>query len=215
MATDPKCRLRLTILLSGRGSTLANLLERIGRGGLSGTRVVQVISSRGEAGGLAIAREAQIPTQVVSPKAFDHIDAFSAALALAIGKTPTDLVLMAGFLSLWRIPPAWAGRVLNIHPSLLPAFGGRGLYGRRVHEAVLRAGVAESGCSVHVADNEYDHGPVVARRRVPVQPGDTPETLGARVQAAERELYPAVLERIAARGLEWIDEAVAAGGVEL
>src|SRR5690606_33182032 len=124
-------------------------------------------------------------------------------------------VLMAGFLSLWRIPPAWAGRVLNIHPSLLPAFGGRGLYGRRVHEAVLRAGVAESGCSVHVADNEYDHGPVVARRRVPVQPGDTPETLGARVQAAERELYPAVLERIAARGLEWIDEAVAAGGVEL
>ena len=114
------------------------------------------------------------------------------------------LVLMAGFMRYWRLPPRWQGRVLNIHPALLPRFGGRGMYGGHVHAAVLAAGERESGCTVHLVDLEYDHGPIVAQRRVPVLPGDTPDTLADRVQAAERELYPEVVQAVVERGLEWL-----------
>jgi phosphoribosylglycinamide formyltransferase-1 len=104
----------------------------------------------------------------------------------------------------WRLPPRYEGRVLNIHPALLPKFGGRGMHGGHVHAAVLAAGDRESGCTVHLVDLEYDHGSIVAQRRVPVLPGDTVDTLAERVQAAERELYPEIVQAVADRGLEWL-----------
>ncbi|HEY3243774.1 MAG TPA: formyltransferase family protein, partial [Phycisphaerae bacterium] len=102
------------------------------------------------------------------------------------------------FLSLWRIPAEFEGRVLNIHPALLPSFGGAGMHGQRVHEAVLAAGCTESGCTVHLADNQYDHGPIVIQRRVPVLPGDTPETLAERVFEQEKLAYPEAIRLFAA-----------------
>jgi folate-dependent phosphoribosylglycinamide formyltransferase PurN len=117
---------------------------------------------------------------------------------------------MAGFLQLLRIPDDFAGRVLNIHPALLPAFGGQGMYGRRVHKAVLAAGVKESGCTVHVADNEYDHGPIVLQRTVEVRPDDTPEALADRVFAAECEAYPEAI-RLFAEGKLRLDGRRARG----
>jgi folate-dependent phosphoribosylglycinamide formyltransferase PurN len=106
---------------------------------------------------------------------------------------------MAGFLSLWRIPEAFLGRVINIHPALLPEFGGREMYGRRVHEAVLAAGKTVSGCTVHYCDNEYDHGPVILQRQVPVLPTDTADDLAARVFAEECIAYPEAIRRIWAK----------------
>jgi phosphoribosylglycinamide formyltransferase-1 len=115
-------------------------------------------------------------------------------------------VALGGFLCFWRLPPQYEGRVLNIHPALLPRFGGKGFYGHRVHEAVLTAGAAESGCTVHLVDNQYDHGPIVAQSRVPVRPDDTPDTLAERVGLAERELYPRVIQQVADQGLEWLQQ---------
>ena len=187
----------LAVLISGAGSTLANLLERIADGRLRGVRVALVISSRARAGGVEIARLGGVPVEVIRPIDFPDRAAFSQAIAAALDRASVDLVAMGGFLSLWHIPPRYAGRVLNIHPALLPRHGGAGMYGRRVHEAVLAAGDTESGCTVHLADDEYDHGPIIAQRRVPVQPGDTPEVLARRVGEAERELYPEVIQRLA------------------
>lgn len=207
--------LRVALLISGGGTTLANLIARIGDGRLTNVRIEQVISSRPDARGLQIAAKAAIPTQVVARREFDGDAAFSEAISAALSQCDVDLVAMGGFLSLWTIPNVWAGRVLNIHPALLPDFGGRGMYGRHVHEAVLKAGASESGCTVHLADNEYDHGPVVARRRVAVLPDDTPEALAARVGEAERELYPAVLREVALQGAAWLRQAAGSGGLEL
>jgi phosphoribosylglycinamide formyltransferase 1 len=113
------------------------------------------------------------------------------------GFTP-DLVCLAGWLNLLPIPDDFHHRVLNIHPALLPAFGGKGMYGRRVHEAVLAAGIRESGCTVHFADNSYDTGPILVQKRVPVLASDTPDTLAARVFAAECAAYPEAIRMAAA-----------------
>lgn len=215
MADVRKQPLRLAVLISGAGSTLENLVCRCRDGRLRGAAIVQVISSRAEAGGVGVARRAGLPVAIVPRSTYADVTAFSDALASRIDEVPADLVLMGGFLSLWRIPPHLAGRVLNIHPALLPEFGGRGMFGRRVHAAVLAAGCTESGCTVHLADDEYDHGPIVARRRVPVLPGDTPETLAKRVGAAERELYPWVLAQVVEHGVEWLARVAARGGTEL
>ena len=110
---------------------------------------------------------------------------------------PVDLVIMAGFLRRWIFPAAYEGRVLNIHPALLPKYGGKGYYGHHVHEAVLKAGEKESGCTVHFADHHYDRGPILVQKRVPVLPGDTPDTLAARVFEAECEAYPEAIELVA------------------
>jgi folate-dependent phosphoribosylglycinamide formyltransferase PurN len=111
-----------------------------------------------------------------------------------------DLVVMAGFLSFWRVPPEFDGRVINIHPALLPDFGGKGMYGSRVHEAVLRSGRTESGCTVHFCNNEYDGGPILIQRRVPVLTGDTVETLAGRVFEQECEALPEAIQQIADKG---------------
>jgi formyltetrahydrofolate-dependent phosphoribosylglycinamide formyltransferase len=181
--TEP---LRLAVLISGGGRTLLNLHDRILEGSLP-ARITAVVSSRAEAGGVERARRRGLPTAVV-PRRELSLEAFQEGLTRAVGEA--ELVCMAGFLSMWRIPPRFEGRVMNVHPALLPAFGGKGMYGRRVHEAVLKSGETVSGCTIHFCDNEYDHGPILLQRRVPVLPDDTVETLAARVFAEECLAYP-------------------------
>ena len=162
---------------------MQNLLDRCADGRLAAS-VVGVVSSRPDVLGVDRARRAGVPV-VVAEKAGRSETAFAAARGWG-----ADLVVCAGWLHLLKVPPDFRGRVLNVHPSLLPKFGGKGMYGRHVHEAVLAAGETESGCTVHLLDDTYDTGPVVLQRKVPVLPGDTPETLAERVQAAEREALP-------------------------
>lgn len=187
----------LAVLLSGGGHTLQNFIDEIAAGRLD-ARIRVVVSSRRDAGGVQRAREAGIPCHVVERRRFASSEEFSAAITEALEPYAVDLVLLAGFLQLYLFPDKYRGRVLNIHPGLLPRYGGRGMYGHYVHEAVLAAGETESGCTVHLADHEYDHGPIVLQRRVPVLPGDTPETLAERVFAAECEAYPEAVRLFAA-----------------
>ncbi len=188
---------RLTVLLSGSGSTLQNLLDRCADGRLA-AEVVGVVSSRADVFGVDRARRAGVPV-VIAEKTGRSEAAFTAARSWS-----TDLVVCAGWIHLLKVPPDFRGRVLNVHPSLLPKHGGKGMYGRHVHEAVLAAGDTESGCTVHLVDDTYDTGPVVLQARVPVLPGDTPDTLAERVQAAEREALPAGIQLLLANpGSGW------------
>ena len=186
MATAPA---RLAFLLSGSGSTLANLLARIDDGSVP-AEVVFVLADRESATGLDHARKRGIPVAVVSRRAVKGIDAYSKAFEEALRPHAPDLVINGGFLTIYHIPADLEGRILNIHPALLPAFGGKGFYGAHVHRAVLERGCLFTGCTVHFVDGKIDGGPIVAQQVVPVLPDDTVETLAARVQEAERELYP-------------------------
>ena len=191
MAEGP---LRVAVLASGGGTNLQALLDACT--GEAPARVVLVASNKRDAGALARARAAGVPAGVID----DPRD--GAALTALLRGARTDLVVLAGYLKL--VPPetvsAFEGRIINIHPALLPAFGGTGMYGRRVHEAVLASGASRSGASVHLVTAEYDRGPVVAQREVPVLPGDTAETLADRVLTIEHELLPAVVLAAAKAG---------------
>ena len=180
---------RLAVLLSGSGSTLQNLLDRIAAGTLP-AQVVVVVASRSDAYGFERARLAGIPARVVARKEYADVERFNDALHAALEPYAADLVVLGGFLSLFQPRTRYAGRVMNIHPALIPAFCGAGFYGDKVHRAVLESGVRVSGCTVHFADDQYDHGPIILQGTVPVLDDDTPETLAARVHALERELYP-------------------------
>ena len=188
--------LRLAVLISGSGSTLRNILERSADGRLRDAEVVGVAASR-ECAGLEYAQQYNVPHAVVARSGsgadFDVQD-FSARLTRQLDDWRPDLIALGGFLSLYLIPHQYQGKVINVHPALLPAFGGVGMYGDRVHRAVLDSGTRVSGCSVHFVSDEYDGGPIIAQRTVAVLEGDTPETLGARVREAERELYPSVIQ---------------------
>jgi folate-dependent phosphoribosylglycinamide formyltransferase PurN len=175
-------------MLSGSGRTLLNLLDAINRAILSAD-IPLVIASR-ECPGAQRARDAGIATHVIP----GNIPADK--LGSLLDQHHIDLVALAGYLRLIHIPPAYQGRMLNIHPALLPAFGGKGMHGDHVHAAVLASGCTESGCSVHLVDPVYDHGRILAQTRVPVEPGDDVHTLAARVFAAECELYPRVLQQM-------------------
>jgi phosphoribosylglycinamide formyltransferase-1 len=185
--------IRIAVLLSGGGTTLQNLIDRVADGRLA-ARIVQVISDQPDAFGLHRARTAHIPAAVISRKECGSRDEFGRRIFDRIRQSGADLVCMAGFLQLLPIPDDFNRRVLNIHPSLLPAFGGKGMYGHRVHEAVLAAGETVSGCTVHFADNEYDHGPTIVQRTVPVRSDDTPESLAARVFEQECGAYPEAIQ---------------------
>jgi phosphoribosylglycinamide formyltransferase-1 len=189
---------RLGVLVSGSGRSLQNFIDRIADGTLP-ARIPVVISSHAGVKALDRAAAAGIPAEVV-----DHTrvkgDAFHEAVAAALDRHGADLAAMAGFIRLWRFPERWRGRVLNIHPALLPDFGGKGCWGLHVHEAVLKAGARESGCTVHVADHEYDRGPILLQKRVPVLPDDTPERLAERVFQAECEAYPEAIRHLADPG---------------
>jgi phosphoribosylglycinamide formyltransferase-1 len=187
--------MRLAVLLSGSGRTLDNLLEQIAAGRLAAA-VVTVVSSRADVRGVRIAERAGVPVTVLPP-AGRPIAAWSDAIFAACRAARAELVVMAGFLHLVRIPADFADRVINIHPSLLPAFGGRGFHGMHVHRAVLDRGCTVSGCTVHLVDDEYDHGRILHQKTVPVLPDDTPESLAARVFAAECQAFPEAIARIA------------------
>ena len=193
--------MRLAILLSGTGRTLENLLGVIAAGELDAS-VVGVAGSVPGVRGLAIAEASAIPTRVVQRRDFPSDQAFSEAIFTWLEPLRPDLILLAGFLRKLVVPLTWEGRILNIHPSLLPETAayaaGRGLYGERVHAAVLAHGDPVSGATVHVVDNGYDTGPVVLRAEVPVLTGDTPASLGARIFAAECRLYPEAIRRYVA-----------------
>lgn len=185
------------MLVSGAGSNLQALLAHFHERPAAPARVVRVIANRPDAPALARAAAAGVPTTVI-PTRGRPPEAWGAELEAALAQARPDLVVLAGFLA--RVPPpvvaAYAGRMLNLHPALLPAFGGPGLYGRRVHEAVLRAGVRVTGATVHWVTDELDAGPIVAQWPVPVLPDDTPETLAARVQQVEHRLLPATVEAL-------------------
>ncbi|MGQ0551885.1 MAG: phosphoribosylglycinamide formyltransferase [Planctomycetota bacterium] len=187
--TSPARPLRLVVLISGGGRTLLNLQHEILAGRLP-AEIALVIATRPDLPGVSRARAAGLPVAIFRPAEFPSAPAFEAALQRRLLGEQPDLVILAGYLRKLAIPAALVGRVLNIHPSLLPKHGGRGLYGEHVHAAVLAAGDRESGCTVHVVDEEYDHGPVVAQTRVPVLADDTVATLAARVFAAECTTYP-------------------------
>jgi phosphoribosylglycinamide formyltransferase 1 len=179
--------LRLVVLVSGAGRSLQNLIDLAASGSLS-ARVEHVVGSKPGIPALDRARQAGIPTSVCAP---DEVTAL-------VDRLNPDLVVMAGWLKHWPIPDRWVGRTINIHPSLLPAFGGRGLYGHRVHDAVLAARVPSSGCTVHFVTAEYDAGPVILQRTCPVLPEDTSDALAARVFAEELVALPEAIRAIAA-----------------
>ena len=190
--------IRLAALVSGGGTTLQNFIDLIAAGKLD-ARIEVVISSLRDAYALERARDAGIDTHVVRRRDFESQEAFSEAITAILDRYDIDLIVLSGYLQRYIFPPKFEGRVLNTHPGLLPQYGGLGMYGHHVHEAVLAAGETESGCTVIVADHEYDHGPPIAERRVPVLPDDTPDTLAERVMAAEREVYPQAVRMMAKR----------------
>lgn len=188
--------LRLGVLLSGGGRTLENFLEHIRSGRLAAS-VAVVIASREKIRGVDIARSAGLPTHVVRPKEHPTVADYSSAMVRILDDARLDLVCLAGFLSYWIVPDRYLGRVMNIHPALLPAFGGHGMYGHRVHEAVLARGCKVSGCTVHFVDNRYDEGPIILQRTVPVYADDTPDDLAARVFREECVAYPEAIRLFA------------------
>jgi len=199
--------LRLAILLSGTGRTLDHLAAEIAAGRLP-ARIVGVIASRGDVRGVARARELGLSVEVLRRGDFADPERYGEAIGAQLARWRTELAAMAGFLQLWRIPEALRGRVMNIHPALLPAFGGKGMHGDHVHAAVLASGVKVSGCTVHFADSEYDSGPIILQRTVAVTFEQTVETLAARVFAEERVAYPEAIGLFAAGRLEILGRRV-------
>jgi formyltetrahydrofolate-dependent phosphoribosylglycinamide formyltransferase len=189
--------LKLAVFISGGGRTLKNFLDLTAEDRLP-IDIRLVISSSANAGGLAFAKEANVPTAIFNRRDFPSDQAYGDAIFAACREARVDYVAMAGFLKLAPVPDDFAGRVLNIHPALIPAFCGHGMYGHRVHEAVLAAGVKVTGVTVHFVDNQYDAGPIVWQQPVPVFDDDTPETLADRVFEVEKEAYPQVLRLLAA-----------------
>jgi phosphoribosylglycinamide formyltransferase-1 len=188
--------LPIAVLLSGTGTTLQNLIDKQAEG-LLPIRIVQVVSSNSSAKGIERAKKAGLPVEVVVRKTFSSTESFSDQIFELCRKFGAKLVCMAGFLQLLRIPDAFASRVMNIHPALLPAFGGKGMYGRHIHEAVLEFGAKFSGCTVHFADNEFDHGPIILQRCVPVLDEDTADDLAQRVFKEECIAYPEAIRLFA------------------
>ena len=188
--------IRLAVCVSGSGTTLQNLIDQIREGRLK-AQVALVVADRPGIGALSRAEAVGIPTVVIPKRGLDRAD-FSRQVFESIEAHQADLVILGGFLSLLEIEPSYHQRVLNIHPSLIPAFCGRGYHGEAVHRAAIEAGVKVSGCTVHFADDTYDTGPIVLQSVVPVLDDETPGLLAARVFEAECEALPQVIAAYAA-----------------
>lgn len=188
---------KAVVLLSGSGRTLENFFawQAIGRLPLE---ISAVVSSRPDVRGLHLAEEKGIPTAVFRRRDYPEVNAHNQALNKWLMPFAPQIIILAGYLCYYLKPKGFTGPVVNIHPALLPRYGGKGYYGDRVHRAVLAAGDTESGCTVHLVDDVYDNGRILDQKKVPVLPGDSVADLAARVFAAECELYPAVLARLAA-----------------
>lgn len=190
--------LPVAVFLSGTGRSLANLIRQRDEHDLP-VDFRLVISSSGRAGGLEIAQQAGIDTAVVLKSEFADPERYSNAMFDPCRKVGAELVVMAGYLKHVLIPADFEHRVINIHPSLLPSFGGGGMYGSRVHQAAIERGVKISGCTVHYVDNEYDHGPILLQRACEVLDGDSADALAARVFSEECEALPAAIRLIASK----------------
>jgi phosphoribosylglycinamide formyltransferase-1 len=188
--------LRVAVLLSGSGTTLENFVECRAKGQLD-VDLVAVVSSRPKALGLERARRHGIPAHSVDRRAHADPHSFNDALHRILDEHRPDLVTLAGFLSPFELRGCYEGRAMNVHPALIPAFCGKGMYGERVYRAVLESGVRVTGVTVHFCDAHYDTGPIILQEAVPVEPDDTLETLAARVQALERVLYPRAVQLFA------------------
>jgi len=188
--------LPIAVLISGGGTTLRNLIRQCASGQLS-VSIQLVISSNPAAAGLQFAADAGIATQVVERRPGVAPESFRDAIFEPCRAAGAEIVVMGGFLKHVLIPPDFENRVVNIHPSLIPAFCGKGFYGLRVHEAVLEYGARLTGCTVHFVDNQYDHGPIISQHAVPVSSSDDAETLQQRVFAAECQALPAALQLLA------------------
>ena len=187
----------IAVLISGGGTTLRNLIEQIREGSLP-IEIRLVISSSADARGLAIAAEAGIPSLVVRKDKLTTADAYSEAIFGPCRNAGVKYVVMGGFMKHVAIPADFENRVVNIHPSLIPAFCGHGMYGLRVHQAVLDYGAKITGCTVHFVDNDYDRGPIILQRPVEVRDDDTAESLQAAVFAEECQAFPEALSLLAA-----------------
>ncbi len=193
--------IRLVVLISGGGTTLVNLAGQIQTGQLT-AEIPLVIASRPTCGGIEKSRAAGLTCEVITRKSFPSVEDFSAAIFQRCRDVEADLVICGGFLALLRIPADFQQRVMNIHPSLVPAFAGQGYHGSHVHAGVLERGCRISGCTVHFVDDEYDHGPIIVQRAVPVLDDDTPDTLAARVFEQECLAYPEAIRLFATGKLE-------------
>ena len=191
---------RLGVLISGGGTTLINIIEYIRQGKLN-AEVAVVISSLSEAGGIAKAKNAGLDVKIVRKKDCADIDQFSERIEAELVAAKVDLVIQGGWLCLWKIPARYEDRVMNIHPALLPSFGGLGMWGHHVHEAVLKAGCKISGCTVHFCTNEYDKGPIIVQRSCEARSDDTADTLASRVFEQECIAYPQAIELFAEKRL--------------
>lgn len=187
----------LGILLSGSGRTFLNLLDYEKRGILE-AKIRGVISSKKQDPSNAhifkVCAEEKIPIEIIT--ADKSVDEYSQLQTDQLDQWEVDLICMAGYLKFWKIPPKYQNRVLNIHPALLPKYGGKGFYGMNVHRAVIAAGEKESGCTVHYADNIYDHGEIILQRKVTIDPNENPESLAAKVFQEECKAYPIAINQI-------------------
>jgi phosphoribosylglycinamide formyltransferase-1 len=199
--------IRLGVLISGGGTTLMNILEYIKDGRLN-AEVSVVISSRSAAAGVEKAKNAGLDVKIIRKKDYATINEFSQQIVQELDAAKVDLVIQGGWLCLWKIPKQYEIRVMNIHPALLPSFGGQGMWGHHVHEAVLKAGCKVSGCTVHFCTNEYDKGPIIVQRTCPVKEGDSPDTLAARVFEQECIAYPEAIRLFALGKLQIQDGIV-------
>jgi phosphoribosylglycinamide formyltransferase-1 len=191
--------LDIAVFGSGRGSNFQAILSAIGAGRIPRTRVQLVVSNNSSAGILDIARKHALLAVHLSQKQFPDERAFAHALLSLLRKQGVNLIVLAGYMKRLpaRLVDAYRNRIVNIHPALLPKYGGQGMYGMHVHEAVIASGDQVSGVTVHLVDEEYDHGQILLQRSVPVLQGDTPQTLAARVLPVEHELYPEAIRMIA------------------
>lgn len=187
--------LRIAVLLSGGGTSLENLFAAI-ESGLP-AEVVCVLSSKKTAFGLQRAENHGVPGIAIPRRGYSDVRSFNDALHCELDRHEFDLICLLGFLSPFELRGRYAGRTLNVHPALIPAFCGKGFYGHHVHEAVLAAGVKLTGATIHFASDDYDEGPILLQESVPVEEDDDVERLAARVQALERKLLPAAIRLIA------------------
>jgi len=191
--------LNIAVFASGKGSNFQAILEGIQSGTIRNTKIVVVISNDANAGALAIARANNIPAIHQSRNDFPSDTAFNDAVVSTLAQYHANFIVLAGYIKLVdeSIVRAFRNRIVNIHPALLPKFGGPGMYGKRVHEAVIAQHEKISGATVHIVDDKYDHGPIVLQKTVPVIAGDTPESLAARVLQIEHQLYPEAIRLFA------------------
>ncbi len=190
--------IKIAVLVSGEGTNLQSLIDSCKSGFIPG-EIVLVISSRQGAYALERARKENIDTVIIEKKDFKNEEEYSAEILKEVNKKSVDLICLAGFLLKLgsKIIKAYKNKIMNIHPALLPSFGGEGMYGIKVHEEVLKSGEKYSGCTVHIVDEEYDHGRIILQKKVPVKKNDTPHMLAERVLKEEHKLYPEAVKMFA------------------